>query len=86
MFFCIIGDSGPTVIGPKGEQGLPGFPGANGDPGIPGLLGEDGIPGTQGRHGDPGLYGAQGLHSMHTQYVHTYSTYTVFCTCINSYK
>ena len=55
-----IDESGPPVIGPKGEQGLPGFPGANGDPGIPGLPGEDGIPGINGRCGDPGLYGAKG--------------------------
>ena len=77
MFICIIDDSGPAVIGPKGQQGLPGFPGANGDPGIPGLSGEDGIPGINGRRGDPGLYGAQGNYSY--SYIHSY---TVFCTYI----
>ena len=56
----VIDDSGPAIIGPKGEQGLPGFPGANGDPGIPGLPGRDGIPGIEGRHGDVGLSGNNG--------------------------
>ena len=56
----VIGDSGPAVIGPKGEQGLPGFPGVSGNPGIPGLPGGDGIPGMKGKHGDPGLYGSNG--------------------------
>ena len=67
---CEIDDSGPPVIGPKGEQGSPGFPGADGDPGIPGLPGEDGVPGINGRRGDPGLYGTKG------KYVHVVTKYT----------
>ena len=58
--FFVIDDSGPTVIGLKGEQGLPGFPGASGDPGIPGLPGKDGVAGAKGSRGDSGLYGAEG--------------------------
>ena len=58
--FFVIDDSGPNVIGLKGEQGLPGFPGAIGDPGIPGLPGKDGVPGAKESRGDSGLYGAEG--------------------------
>ena len=60
LFACVIDDSGPPVVGPKGEQGLPGSPGANGDPGLSGLPGIDGTPGINGRRGNPGLYGVKG--------------------------
>ena len=58
--FNVIDDSGAAIIGPKGEKGLPGFPGADGVPGLPGSPGRDGIPGIKGRRGDPGLDGRRG--------------------------
>ena len=63
----VIDATGPAIVGPKGEKGLPGFPGADGEPGIPGSPGRDGIPGIKGRHGDSGLDGKNGkqLSCMH---------------------
>ena len=64
----------PPIIGPKGEQGSPGYPGASGEPGTSGLPGSRGIPGLQGIRGDPGYNGLVGKHSLCTQYayLHTY--------------
>ena len=60
LLYCVADDSGPDVIGPRGQQGSPGYPGVNGDPGTPGVPGSDGIPGEEGAHGHPGSRGIKG--------------------------
>lgn len=55
--YCIQGEPGRGLPGPKGAiglQGVSGFPGEKGNPGMAG------VPGTEGRSGPPGPQGIKG--------------------------
>ena len=54
-------DDGPPIVGPKGEQGLPGTPGARGFSGTPGKDGSSGLSGKKGAKGSRGYTGPQGI-------------------------
>ena len=53
---------GPTLRGPKGEQGDPGPAGADGAPGEQGPPGADGAPGPRGDAGPAGEQGPPGAN------------------------
>lgn len=61
-----------NLIGPPGQQGLPGqigprgLPGPRGEKGFPGTVGFPGNPGKDGQRGLPGLTGDKGKNSKRT--------------------
>ena len=64
------------IIGQKGEQGSPGYPGPQGYPGKPGVDGRGGYPGQKGAKGEMGYTGQKGIlksvqaNSIHKQFIH----------------
>ena len=68
------------IIGQKGEQGSPGYPGPQGYPGKPGLDGRDGYPGQKGAKGEMGYTGQKGTQVCTSQqYTNNLYMLTVLC-------